>query len=178
MEFLMKMNPKYQHIRSNILMMKELPSAAEAYRILMQKQTHQEQSKKSMNENQETPIACRVDKRKHGEKEKFIQNKRGSYYCDHYKMYGHSMESCWKIHGYPTNYIPNTWKKEGSNKVSVVQGHSTHANSNAEPKLTQEQYNKLMCLLSKHTSQTEEKDHSIAASAHHEGAFDEAFASW
>lgn len=36
MEFLMKMNPKYQHIRSNILLMKEMPLAVEAYRILMQ----------------------------------------------------------------------------------------------------------------------------------------------
>ena len=51
MEFLMKMNPKCQHIRSKILMMKELPSAAEAYRILMQEQTHQELSKGSINDN-------------------------------------------------------------------------------------------------------------------------------
>ncbi|CAO2837653.1 unnamed protein product [Amaranthus hypochondriacus] len=64
MEFLMKMNPMYQHIRSNILMMKELPFAAEAYRILIQEQTYQELSKGTLNKDQETPIACKVDNKK------------------------------------------------------------------------------------------------------------------
>ena len=55
MEFLMKMSPKYQHIRSNILMMKALRSAAEAYRILIQEQTHQELSKKHQVKNKKHP---------------------------------------------------------------------------------------------------------------------------
>ena len=64
MELIIKLNPKYQHIRSNILMMKEPPSAAEAYRLLMQEQTHQELSKTTMYKDQETPIVCRIEKRK------------------------------------------------------------------------------------------------------------------
>ena len=80
MEFLMKISPKHQHIRSNILMMKEPSSATEAYRILMQEQTHQEFSKGSNGDEQETPIACRVDnKRKFGEKKKFVLNMKASY---------------------------------------------------------------------------------------------------
>ena len=84
MEFLMKMNPKYRHIRSNILMIKEPPSAAEADKILMREQTHQELSKSTHVEEQETPIACRIEnKRKYGEKGKFVQSKKASYYCEH-----------------------------------------------------------------------------------------------
>ena len=54
-------------------MMKELPLAAKAYRILMQEQTHQELSKNISSDEQETPIACRVDnKKKYGDKGKFL----------------------------------------------------------------------------------------------------------
>ena len=94
MEFLMKLNPKYQHIKSNILTMKEPPSAAEACRILMQEQTHQELSKTTMHEDQETPIVCRIEKRKFVDKGKTVQHKKGSFFCDHCKAYGHNMERC------------------------------------------------------------------------------------
>ena len=77
MEFLMKMSPKYQHIRSNILMMKDLPSAADSYRILMKEQTHQELSKNTSSEEQETSIAYRVDnKSKYGDKGKFVLTRK------------------------------------------------------------------------------------------------------
>lgn len=46
-QFLMKLDARYQHTRSNILMMKDMPNAAEAYSILTQEQTHQEFSKGS-----------------------------------------------------------------------------------------------------------------------------------
>ncbi|XP_057532909.1 uncharacterized protein LOC130810800 [Amaranthus tricolor] len=39
-QFLMKLDAKYQHTRSNILMMKEMPTACEAYRILIREKTH------------------------------------------------------------------------------------------------------------------------------------------
>lgn len=82
-------------------------------------------------------------------KGKFAQNKRGSYYCDHCKMHGHNMERCWKINGYSRNYKLNTWKKDGTNKGGITLTQPQVAEGISEPKLTQEQYNKLMCLLSK-----------------------------
>lgn len=45
--------------------------------------------------------------------------------------------------------------------MSGNQGSSYNERSTREPKLTQDQYNKSMCVLSKHTDQTEEKDHPI-----------------
>lgn len=152
-------------------MMKEPPSAAEAYRILMQEQTHQELSKGSNGDEQETPIACRIDnKRKYVNRGKFVQNKKAGHYCEHCKMHGHSMERCWKIHGYPPNYKPNTWKKENTAiKANIIQ--TQNEPRHIEPKLTQEQYNKLMCFLNTQSDQEANKDHSMAASAHIEGKF-------
>ena len=39
-QFLKKLDVKYQHTRSNILMMKEMPNAVEAYSFLTQEQAH------------------------------------------------------------------------------------------------------------------------------------------
>ena len=169
MEFLMKMNPKYQHIKSSILMMKEPPSAVEAYRILMQEQTHEELSKSTHVQEQEMPIACKIEnKRKYGEKGKFVQSKKASYNCEHCKIHGHSIERCWKIHEYPPNYRPNTWKKETVGKANTVQTNTQHEERHIEPKLTQEQYNTLMSFLSTQPD-TNSKEPSMATSAHFEG---------
>ena len=64
-QFLMKLDNKYQHTRSMILMRKKMPTAAEAYNILTQQQTHQEFSKNTLSEqNHEVPIACKVEKKR------------------------------------------------------------------------------------------------------------------
>ena len=51
------------HQASNIIMMKELPSFAKVYGILLQEQVHQDISKGAQTEIQES-MACRVEKRK------------------------------------------------------------------------------------------------------------------
>lgn len=39
-------------------------------------------------------------------------NKKGAhYFCDHYKIVGHSVEICLKIHGYPPSWKPNQSKR-------------------------------------------------------------------
>lgn len=80
------------------------------------------------------------------------------------------MERCWKIHGYPPNYRPNTWKNDGATaKANAIQ--TQNGSRHIEPKLTQEQYNKLMCFLNTQPDQENNKEHSIAALAHLEGLF-------
>ena len=78
------------------------------------------------------------------------------------------MERCWKIHGYPPNYRPNTWKKETVGKANTVQTNTQHEERHIEPKLTQEQYNTLMSFLSTQPD-TNSKEPSMATSAHFEG---------
>lgn len=110
--FLMKLDKKYKQVRSNMLMMAELPTLAQAYRILLQEETHLHlsNSRKDLSES----LACRADKRKFerntyksGNQDNY-KNKRQALYCDHCKMNGHSKEKCWKIIGYPTNHKANT----------------------------------------------------------------------
>lgn len=127
----MKLDGKYQHTRSNILMMKEMPSAADAYSILTQEQTHQAFSRTIVvgeSENQEPSIACRIEKRKFtvNKRRNDSKSKRQTLYCDHCKIHGHTMDRCWKINGYPDNNTntPNSVHFAGmyglfSNKLST-----------------------------------------------------------
>ena len=60
--FLMKLDEHYSQIRTNILMMDELPNPSQIYRLLMQEQRHKEISKMSVIPTE--PAAFVVDKRK------------------------------------------------------------------------------------------------------------------
>lgn len=33
----------------------------------------------------------------------FKPRKKSDFYCDHYGMRGHTIERCWKVHGYPAD---------------------------------------------------------------------------
>ena len=111
----MQLQDTFQQARGNILRMKDLPSAAEAYNILLQEQRHHKLSKLS------TPtltnsMAFAFDKKQHHEKyppkSRLSQDhihttlERGSkrlttYFCDHCKMPCHSIQRCYKLNGYP-----------------------------------------------------------------------------
>ena len=65
-----------------------------------------------------TPMACRIEKRKYYEnkgKDKSDYSKtrqNTNLFCYHCKILGHTMERCWKLHGYPPKYKSNSWKRE------------------------------------------------------------------
>lgn len=83
---------------------------------------------------------------------KNTSGKRQSLYCDHYKMQGHSIDKCWKIHGYPPKFKNNIWKKveETSNKANMVSAETgAESNKHHEPRLTQEQYTQLLNILNR-----------------------------
>ena len=60
----MRLDKKYSQVRSNMLMMAELPTSAQAYRILLQEETHLDLSTTEQNDS----MACKVEKRKYQEK--------------------------------------------------------------------------------------------------------------
>lgn len=62
--FLMRLDKIFGQVRSNMLMMTELPTSAQAYRILLQEETHLDLSATEINDS----MAYRVDKRKFQER--------------------------------------------------------------------------------------------------------------
>ena len=75
---------KYSHVRTNMLMMDELPTSGQAYRILLQEETHLGLNAPEVNDT----LACRVEKRriqeKNGGKNNYESNgnKRQQLFCD------------------------------------------------------------------------------------------------
>ncbi|CAO2832491.1 unnamed protein product [Amaranthus hypochondriacus] len=176
-QFLMKLDSRYQHTRSNILMMKDMPTAAEVISILTQEQTHQEFSKGTITDYQEAEVVCRTEKTKYLDSNKYkpktdFKNKKPNtqLFCDPCKIQGHTIDKFWKIHGYPSNFKPNSWKR---NDAVMSRANNTSLETNvqetvAEPKLTQEQYNQLLSLISKRQAQLDNKD-STSTSTHFAG---------
>lgn len=171
-QFLMKLHYRYHQTRSNILMMKPTPTAAEAYGILLQEQVHHEIIKNVFNEEQETMV-CRVEKRKFYESKNknYTGNKKpnNGFFCEHCKIPVHTQDKCWKLHGYPPKLKNNSWRKDNkiaSNVSNTEYIHSENKPAANESKLTDEQIGQLLSLLNKQDPQNEVKEPSVSSTAH------------
>lgn len=154
MQFLMKLDPQYSQIRTNLLMLPDLPSIQDVYRMLLQEECHRELS----TDHQTTkPMAFGVDRRKlpsnathfkHQHQDKHHTNtpsRKPSCFYDHCKIVGHSIDRCFKIHGYL-----NKSKNSSSKKYAAV----AHADDSNSPSpngnsfgLSQEQFTNLLSYL-------------------------------
>lgn len=96
-----------------------------------------------------------------GNRGSVLGNKRpNTYYCDHCKMSGHSMERSWKLNDFPANYKPNIWKRNASHggNAKLVQIETQEVSSEMETAsdsdmittiLTPAKYKQLMTLVNK-----------------------------
>ena len=153
MQFLMKVDPKYNQVRTNILMMDDLPNASVIYPLLQQEERHKEVSKLTTNPTDSMVFA--VDRKQyyqrhsdhHTQDRSISGNKRhASYVCEHCKIPGHSIERCFKIHSYPPNSRRQLTKKIATNMHTDPPPTSSDVK---ETSLTQAQFNHLLTLLGK-----------------------------
>ncbi|XP_057525820.1 uncharacterized protein LOC130805167 isoform X2 [Amaranthus tricolor] len=166
MQFLMKLDPKYNQVLTNILMMNELPNASIIYRLLQQEERHKEVSKLATTSTDSMVFA--VDRRKHyhnshehSTQERLMSGtkRNAHYFCDHCKIPGHSIERCFKIHGYPSNS-----RRNFNTKVAAITQSDTHDSSIdlKETGLSREQFTHLLIIISKKdTEKPPDADHSI-----------------
>ncbi|XP_056852251.1 uncharacterized protein LOC130512672 [Raphanus sativus] len=87
-DFLMGLNDSYDHIRSQILMKKSLPSLSEVFNIL-----DQEDSQRSARTTSQTSVDASTFQVSSYGKPRPV--------CTHCKGVGHVVDRCYKIHGYP-----------------------------------------------------------------------------
>lgn len=80
--------------------------------------------------------------------------KRNNYFCDHCKIRGHSIQRCFKIHGYPD--------PKGKRVAATIQSEIKDSGANiGGTDLTHEQLNNLMALIHKNDIPTENKEHDV-----------------
>ena len=105
-------------------------------------------------------MAFSVNKRKHNHPNSHkppSSGKRNNYFCEHRKISGHSLERCFKIHGYPQSSKFSQDKRFAAH-VSVTHASNHEALMNTDNSgFTPAQYNTLLKLLGKKegTPQTE-----------------------
>ncbi|KAH0734514.1 hypothetical protein KY285_010221 [Solanum tuberosum] len=161
-QFLMGLNDSYCSARGNILIISPLPSISNAYTLLIQEEKHRE-----MNTTPKYP----------GESSSFIvtgtnnggqrsygltlkgqrvqfDNKKFGLVCRYCKKSGHTIDKCFKLHGYPANF-KFTRQRSFQNTVqgNVVQANERRGGQfmyNADEKfkpLTKEELEHVMLLL-------------------------------
>lgn len=143
MAFLMKLDPQFHQVRSNLLMSKDLPDVSEVYRMLLQEESHKELNK---HHTPVEPMTFATYKWKPSHHTKPNHNgRRPSYFCDHCKIAGYNISRFFKLHGYPNNGKVNPTKKN----AALGQNEECTKNSTAGNPLglTTEQYTNLLSLL-------------------------------
>lgn len=200
----MGLNKDFKTTRGNILMMHPFPSMNQAYRLVLQDERQREcQNTTKFNPESAAFVSSYNHPRNsyppsNYNKPGFFKGSSSSvsgngalnqnqpmygispngtiskYFCTHCKIFGHSVERCFKIHGVPNGFPNNPrpqFKGKSTNHVQVdytgnsdsndmnntydyFQGHANSseynmtANGDTTPALSQEQYSHLDSLLS------------------------------
>ncbi|KAH9651461.1 protein kinase domain-containing protein [Citrus sinensis] len=154
MEFLQGLHDRYAATRSQILLMDPFPNANKIYSLVRQEEKQQDihaiggspeaaalttQSRNSFgNRNWNNNSA--VDNRGGN-----LNANGGRPSCEHCGKLGHTKQKCFELNGYPPN-----WRRRGQgNKNEIKAALATNSNQDVQaPIFTQEQYQKLLAMLS------------------------------
>ena len=99
MQFLMGLNETYTHARGQVLLMEPIPPISKVYAMLTQEETQRSIGLDTFSQTDQSnslAMASRDDQKKFKPKEHPM--------CTHCKMLGHTVDKCYKIHGYPPGY--------------------------------------------------------------------------
>ncbi|XLS58986.1 hypothetical protein HN51_008741, partial [Arachis hypogaea] len=99
--FLMGLNDVYHQVRSQILLMKPLPSISEVFLLIIQEEQQRRLTLAPPTSN-ETQLTFAVKNTKSNSK--IQQGKKDKPLCAHCDLLGHTKDKCYKLHGYLPNY--------------------------------------------------------------------------
>jgi len=132
--FLMGLNDSYTSVRGSLLMMSPLPSLGQTYSLLIQEERQRQvknaghflSDSASFNAGAQKVVYQPSQKKNEG-------RKNSQYFCEYCKRQGHTMEKCYKLHGYPNNSSKQPFKYKGgkhsNNAWSEVEGSTSNANA-------------------------------------------------
>ena len=101
-QFLMGLSGSYTAIRGSILMKTPFPSMSQVYSLLVQEERQRQVKSEPqfLGDNASfttgTTNPATVQRRS--------DNRRSNLFCEHCKKSDHTMDRCYKIHGYPTKH--------------------------------------------------------------------------
>ncbi|GMJ01569.1 hypothetical protein HRI_003826100 [Hibiscus trionum] len=157
-QMLMGLNDTYSMVRSQILLMKPLPTVNQAYNMLVQEEGQRQYSSVST-QNLAEPTALYSSSGAQG----YGQfRKKFNGICDHCHLKGHKKESCYRLIGYPPDFkfnrkgggnvrqAANSATVENSTEGAAQMATTTQSTVNQQtPTFTAEQYQQILSLLGK-----------------------------
>ncbi|KAJ0018876.1 hypothetical protein Pint_10931 [Pistacia integerrima] len=166
MSFLMGLDDSFSQVRGQLLLMDPMPPISRVFSVIVQEEQQRRTNPSSDNSNGTMAFAVKTDVAKSGgSSSQNSQNsnssatknlKRDRPYCMHCKILGHTVDRCYKIHGYPPGYKfrSNNNYNVAAHQVSTTDNRSYHSNSfgGFVQNLNSNQYQQLMSMLSTHLS--------------------------
>ncbi|KAF8411394.1 hypothetical protein HHK36_003943 [Tetracentron sinense] len=175
-QFLMGLNESFSHIRGQILLIDPLPPMNKVFSLVLQEERQRTISVSSTSFNQNTTaLLTKVAPPNRYANSKAPQNCKDRPTCAHCGITGHTIEKCYKLHGFPPGYKFNKGKN-----ISHTANQVSESDSPQLP-ITYEQCQQLMNMFkppspemmsSAHqVSSTSSQDHLISNMADHESSF-------
>jgi hypothetical protein len=149
-QFLMGLNESYSHVRGQILLIDPLPSINKVFSLVVQEERQRLISSSSLSFNQNTTALLT----KAAPPSRFVpnrsyQNRKDKPICSHCGVPGHTVEKCYKVHGFPPGFKFN----KGRNAPHLANQVSDYTAPHLP--ITYEQCQQLMDMFKPQTPETE-----------------------
>jgi len=179
-QFLMGLNESYTAVRGNILMMSPFPSLSQIYSLLVQEERQRQVKVKGDFQSEASSFVAGINNAPKFFPAKKSDGRRSSLFCDHCKRPGHTMDKCYKIHGYPNSRpggrgkpfkgANNAWNDCQETQSESPAANNATAGSNATanfllPGLSHDQSRQLLQFLTNLTAKGDLKQESSEATA-------------
>jgi hypothetical protein len=104
-QFLMGLNENYSHIRGKILLIDPLPSINKVFSLIVQEERQRmiSSSSTSFNQNTTALLTRTIPPTRFAGNRSFYPRKDRSI-CSHCGVHSHTVEKCYRIHGFPPSY--------------------------------------------------------------------------
>ena len=114
MKFLMGLNENFEILRSQILMYDPFPSMSKVYSLVLQEESHKNIGHGNSTASQSNSMAMFTNSKGNSNWNKG-NAKKDKPFCTHCNMQGHTIEKCYKLHGYPPGYKPKGKARANAN---------------------------------------------------------------
>nr|XP_043611507.1 uncharacterized protein LOC122583139 [Erigeron canadensis] len=161
MQFLMGLDDIYMHVRSNILTKDPLPDVKTAYSLISREESHRGISSSSMSQkSQNSVFASKFVNKGNTASNLFQRNNKNSVtqsgyrnqssvVREHFGFNGHTMEKCFKLIGYPSDF----GKKKGFQKKVSNNSVATPQSSDGNVQFSDEQLARIVSMIKESTQE-------------------------
>lgn len=170
MIFLMGLSDSYAAVRPQILLMKPIPNIETVFSLIVQEEHQRNIGNSSSSSATESIALLAADANKRQNSDRYRKKEHQRPMCTHCNIKGHTVDKCYKLHGYPPGYKfrnPNAQNSDANTVKSVetnVAVSQSSSPSNFFSSLNPTQHSQLMEILNTH-AQSAKTEPIVAATS-------------